>query len=682
MKKYFSFKMMLIGLFATISMGSFAATGDGANTIFTFTWDDSDNTATITGFVNNGAVAAVEIPATVSFPKTDGADPTTFKVTAIKADAFLKETGIISVSFASGSNLTTINATAFKNCTALATIDFTNATKLTTIGVNAFEGTAITVLDLEATKVEQVNNLFNSKFSSPAVVCPLTTVKLPNTWTSIENSAFINCPNLTTLSLGLTKPTSGTQTIGTNAFEGAKITTLDFSKTTVATIPATILVGTGIATNSTLQTVTLNTTITTLSAAFKGFTALSSIDLQNDAVLTTLVDNEFDGCTALTSVNLTKITTLGESCFANTGLTSVSFHKGIAAIPEKAFWECAGLTSVTFASDYATFDGIGQYGFAYTGIASITIPKVLTDAVDAIAQYAFQGCASLKDFTYAPSTTPSNEVVNTDAFKRCENVIFHTTQDYATTFSTAPTNTTYDYDVPSEGVKFNTLTPNPVIEYKMTPGKYFIKWTHATKVIKVKKSDAKVYDAYLDETDKTLNMIMYKAKGGYYEIAANHAALILTDNADLEYEETTGNGTSWLTLASMNSALGINAAATTRATLESGVADDELQLFVWSNSATKGVGFGKYTGSNIPAGTLYCFAKPDEENASAPKIAWFDENGFETESPIDNGNFTGIESVETAKEANDGAIYNLAGQKVSADYKGVVIKNGKKVMMK
>jgi len=39
-----------------------------------------------------------------------------------------------------------------------------------------------------------------------------------------------------------------------------------------------------------------------------------------------------------------------------------------------------------------------------------------------------------------------------------------------------------------------------------------------------------------------------------------------------------------------------------------------------------------------------------------------------------------IQSVKATK--NDGAIYNLAGQKVSASYKGVVIKNGKKYLQK
>ena len=46
-----------------------------------------------------------------------------------------------------------------------------------------------------------------------------------------------------------------------------------------------------------------------------------------------------------------------------------------------------------------------------------------------------------------------------------------------------------------------------------------------------------------------------------------------------------------------------------------------------------------------------------------------------------DGEATGINGVN-AEAAADGAIYNLAGQKVSAAYKGIVIKNGKKYLMK
>ena len=42
---------------------------------------------------------------------------------------------------------------------------------------------------------------------------------------------------------------------------------------------------------------------------------------------------------------------------------------------------------------------------------------------------------------------------------------------------------------------------------------------------------------------------------------------------------------------------------------------------------------------------------------------------------------TAINTIE-ADKAQDGVIYNLAGQKVDKSYKGLVIKNGKKVINK
>jgi hypothetical protein len=43
---------------------------------------------------------------------------------------------------------------------------------------------------------------------------------------------------------------------------------------------------------------------------------------------------------------------------------------------------------------------------------------------------------------------------------------------------------------------------------------------------------------------------------------------------------------------------------------------------------------------------------------------------------------TGINTIDAAKTATDGKIFNLAGQQVSKSYKGIVIKNGKKMIQK
>lgn len=43
---------------------------------------------------------------------------------------------------------------------------------------------------------------------------------------------------------------------------------------------------------------------------------------------------------------------------------------------------------------------------------------------------------------------------------------------------------------------------------------------------------------------------------------------------------------------------------------------------------------------------------------------------------------TGISKVENLEVAKDGKIFNLAGQQVGKNYKGIVIKNGKKMVIK
>lgn len=48
----------------------------------------------------------------------------------------------------------------------------------------------------------------------------------------------------------------------------------------------------------------------------------------------------------------------------------------------------------------------------------------------------------------------------------------------------------------------------------------------------------------------------------------------------------------------------------------------------------------------------------------------------------DDDSVTGIDTVTTTTSSDDDSIYNLAGQKVDNDYKGIVIKNGKKYLVK
>lgn len=74
--------------------------------------------------------------------------------------------------------------------------------------------------------------------------------------------------------------------------------------------------------------------------------------------------------------------------------------------------------------------------------------------------------------------------------------------------------------------------------------------------------------------------------------------------------------------------------------------------------------------SKIPAKRCYL-----EVKSTSPKAAFYSLG-------TNFGETTGISSVENKVEKADAPVYNLAGQLVGKDYKGLVIKNGKKFVIK
>lgn len=78
-------------------------------------------------------------------------------------------------------------------------------------------------------------------------------------------------------------------------------------------------------------------------------------------------------------------------------------------------------------------------------------------------------------------------------------------------------------------------------------------------------------------------------------------------------------------------------------------------------------------GSAIPA--KRCYLEVVKQDASASNAAFFSLG-------TNFGETTGISSVENKVEKADAPVYNLAGQLVGKGYKGLVIKNGKKFVIK
>lgn len=104
---------------------------------------------------------------------------------------------------------------------------------------------------------------------------------------------------------------------------------------------------------------------------------------------------------------------------------------------------------------------------------------------------------------------------------------------------------------------------------------------------------------------------------------------------------------------------------------------ENKDLFALTNPAkhngieTQNLDYKNSTKPFINKGMYYVFAKHyDNVKAARLNIIWLDENEA-----------TAIVAAKT-NTANSDVIYNMAGQKVDASYKGIVIKNGKKYVQK
>ncbi len=147
--------------------------------------------------------------------------------------------------------------------------------------------------------------------------------------------------------------------------------------------------------------------------AFCNCSGMTSVTIPDG--VTSIGDYAFDGCSGLTSVTIGNgVTSIGDWAFSGcSGLTNIVIPDSVTSIGDYAFYGCNGLTNIVIPDSVKS---IGDGAFSgCSGLISITIP----DSVTSIDYGAFSGCSGLTSITIPDSVTS----IGHHAFYGCSGII-------------------------------------------------------------------------------------------------------------------------------------------------------------------------------------------------------------------------------------------------------------------
>ena len=329
-------------------------------------------------------------------------------VTSIGKSAFSGCSGLTSVTI--GEKVESISESAFSGCSGLISVTIPNS--VTSIDKDAFKScsslTSVTI-------GEKLENIGEEAFSGCS---GLISVTIPNSVISIGEYAFRSCNDLTSVTIG-----ENVENIGRGAFYQCKSlasVTIPDSVTSIGKSAFYYCSG--------LTSVTIGEKVDTIgSYAFNDCRSLTSITWKAKNC-TNLEGNIFtNACTNITSFilgdNVGRVP--ASLCSRMIKLTEITIPASVTSIGLNAFYNCSSLTKVHYLGttdewakiDFESFDSNPTYYAKDLYINN----ELLTDleiTTDAIKQYAFYNCQSIKSVEIGNSVTSIGEY----AFFGCNNL--------------------------------------------------------------------------------------------------------------------------------------------------------------------------------------------------------------------------------------------------------------------
>ena len=378
----------------------------------------------------------------------------TRKVTSIGNYAFCECFGLTSVTI--GNSVTSIGDYAFYYCSGLTSVTIPNVKDIAAWCGIKFDGS-------------YSNPLYYAKHIYSDEDTEITNLIIPNSVTSIGNSAFANCSGLTSVTIG-----NSVTSIGSSAFSycsGLTSVTIGSGVTSIGNYAFRECSG--------LTSVTIPNSVTSIgSSTFYNCSGLTSVTIPNS--VTSIGSSAFYGCSGLTSITIpNSVTSIGNYAFYGSGLTSVTIPNSVTSIGINAFANCSKLTSVTIPNSVTS---IGTYAFfGCSKLTSVTIPNSVTS----IGNSAFSGCSGLTSITIPNSVTS----IGTYAFFGCSKL----------TSVTIPNSVTSIGDKAFDGVDIPTvisLIENPfTITGKTSDSRTFTQNTFNNATLYVPKGTIDKYKA-------------------------------------------------------------------------------------------------------------------------------------------------------------------------------------------
>ena len=202
-----------------------------------------------------------------------------------------------------------------------------------------------------------VTGIYDECFINNAVI---TSVEIPEGYTSIGNYAFYGCENLKSVSFPGTL-----DSLGMGAFANSGIESADLSSTKITAVSAYSFKDC-----AALQSAKLPDAVTLIGIeAFYG-TGLTGFDIPDG--VTELGDGAFYGCGQLADVAFPEnLKTIGESCFESSGITKAELPDKLETIGASAFRSCGALEEIYIPTSVNYIGGYALYPMSLSGTVTV-----------------------------------------------------------------------------------------------------------------------------------------------------------------------------------------------------------------------------------------------------------------------------------------------------------------------